>query len=444
MLLTRRALTLLLITAVILAGTTFVPALGLVAALFGLGVAGLIIADYRLALKPDDFSPTRTHDARLSLGADNPVTITVDVRQPHTNARQTRWMAVRDEYPPEFAATNIAHDPSSAWVFRYTVRPPRRGDFRFGDVNLRWLGRFGLIIRQASFSRGGDVKVYPNLLDIRRYELLAKRGQLAELGFRRVRLLGSGTEFERLREYTLDDEFRHIDWNAMARRGKPITREYETERSQNIVVLLDAGRLMRSPVSAPTDMGQPLEKIDYAINATLMLAYVAGLRGDKVGILVFADDVRQYLAPKAGKGQFYRLLALLYSLQPQPVESSYARAVAYLKGKHTKRSLIVLFGDLAPGLGERAILSQVGLLSRQHVPLFVAVNDPAMIALAQTPLTGSTDVYRRAMAEQVLNARALTLQSLSHRGVDTLDVPADKLTVEVVNRYLEIKARGRL
>jgi uncharacterized protein (DUF58 family) len=302
---------------------------------------------------------------------------------------------------------------------------------------MRWWGVLGLIVRQARFPASADVKVYPNLLDIRKYEVLAKKGQLTEMGLRHTRILGSGTEFERLREYQLDDEFRRIDWKAMARRGKPITREFETERSQNIVVLLDVGRLMRPPVA-------DLMKLDYTVNASLMLTYVAGIRGDKVGLLAFADEVKKYLAPKGGKGQFYRMLALLYGIESEPVESDYTRAFAYLGAKHKKRSLIVIFSDLASGLSAKSLIAQVAPLWPRHLPLFVAINEPSIVALAHQAARDSQTAYQRAVAEQLLNERALTMELLRQRGVMTLDVPANQLTIAVVNKYLELKARGRL
>jgi uncharacterized protein (DUF58 family) len=302
---------------------------------------------------------------------------------------------------------------------------------------MRWWGVLGLIIRQARFAAATDVKVYPNLLDIRKYELLVRRGQLQEMGLRHTRMLGSGTEFERLREYQFDDEFRRIDWKAMARRGKPITREFETERSQNILCMLDVGRLMRSPVG-------DLAKVDYAINAVLMLSYVAGLRGDKVGLLAFADQVTHYLAPRAGKGQFYRMLALLYAVESQPVESDYTRAFAYLGTRHKKRSLIVVFSDLASGLAAKAVVAQVAPLYPRHLPLLVAISDPSVVELAHLAPVDSSSVYQRAVAEQLLDERTLIMESLRQRGVLTLDVPANELTISVVNKYLELKARGRI
>jgi uncharacterized protein (DUF58 family) len=452
MLLTRRTLLLLLLDALLLAGATVAVELLYVAVAYVGVVLALILLDRQLTPAPPDFELTRAHDQRLSLGAHNRVVVYVSHRAPQR--RRAVRVLVRDEYPVPFKADKIflgsesagrmSHTPYPILIkpretleLRYHVRPPRRGDYRFGDLNMRWWGVLGLIVRQARFPASADVKVYPNLLDIRKYEVLAKKGQLTEMGLRHTRILGSGTEFERLREYQLDDEFRRIDWKAMARRGKPITREFETERSQNIVVLLDVGRLMRPPVA-------DLMKLDYTVNASLMLTYVAGIRGDKVGLLAFADEVKKYLAPKGGKGQFYRMLALLYGIESEPVESDYTRAFAYLGAKHKKRSLIVIFSDLASGLSAKSLIAQVAPLWPRHLPLFVAINEPSIVALAHQAARDSQTAYQRAVAEQLLNERALTMELLRQRGVMTLDVPANQLTIAVVNKYLELKARGRL
>jgi uncharacterized protein (DUF58 family) len=469
MLLTRRSLVLLLLAAVLLAGATFEPLLLYVAATYLSLVLVMILTDWRISPRPPEFEVARENDQRLSLGAENLVSVHVSLR-----GRRSTSLLVRDEYPVEFSADRTilgdsesavtsapaqpnkpAHGksparlaarrikPRESTVFQYHVRPPRRGDYRFGDLNLRWRGALGFIVRQARFPAAAPVKVYPNLLDIRKYELLVRKGQLSEMGLRQTRMLGSGTEFERLREYQLDDEFRRIDWKAMARHGKPITREFEAERSQNIMAMLDVGRLMRSPVGDP-ESGQSLAKIDYAVNAVLMLSYVAALRGDRVGMLAFADEVTHYLAPKSGKGQFYRMLALLYAIKSQPVEADYARAFAYLGVKHKKRSLIVIFSDLASGLAARSIVTQVAPLWPRHLPLFVAISDPAVVELAGAKPVDSPSVYQRAVAEQLLDERAIIMESLRRRGVLTLDVPAHKLTVSVVNKYLELKARNRI
>lgn len=460
MLLTRRALFLLLLTALLLALATLESLFVYVALGYLALVVAMIFVDRALTPKPNDFHVTRTNDARLSLGAENRVVIHIE----NTNKRTVRAIA-RDEYPSEFRADRILLNaaalasaplpsvrplpfslkPRAPVELAYHVRPPHRGDYAFGDTNLRWGGVLGLILRQARFATRAPVKVYPNLLDIRKYELQARKGQLQEIGLRQMRMLGSGTEFERLREYQLDDEFRKIDWKATARRAKPVTREFETEKSQTIMSLLDVGRLMRPPIADPNNpSGQGLAKLDYAVNAVLMLSYVASLRGDRVGMLSFADEVKHYLNPRGGRGQFYRMLATLYAVDTEPVESDYVRAFAYLGAKHKKRSLVVIFSDIATGIAADTLVKQIAPMSPRHLVLLVAISDPTVVQIAQQLPRDSVGVYERAVAEQLVDERALILEKLRQRGVLTLDVPANQLTVAVVNKYLELKARGRI
>lgn len=454
MLLTRRALLLLLLTAPLLALGTLESAFLYVAlAYLGLVVA-MLFADRALSPQPADWKMARRNDARLSLGAENRVLVYVE-----NFSRRTVHAIARDEFPPQFRADRVLLDSpapsvkSASVIFKprvplelvYHLTPPRRGDYQFGDLNLRWWGVLGLIIRQARFPASAPVKVYPNLLDIRKYELQARKGMLQEIGLRQARMLGSGTEFERLREYQLDDEFRKIDWKATARRGEPVTREFETEKSQTIMCLLDTGRLMRAPVNDVANRsGQALAKIDYSVNAVLMLSYVAGLRGDRVGLLAFADEVSSYLAPRAGRGQFYKMLATLYAVESQPVESDYVRAFSYLGTKHKKRSLVVIFSDIATGIAAETLVKQIAPLAPRHLVLLVAISDPTVASLAQEIPRDSVGVYERAVAEQLVDERSLILEKLRQRGVLTLDVPANQLTVAVVNKYLELKARGRI
>lgn len=458
MLLTRRALLLLLFTAPLIALGTIEPLLVYVGIAYLLLVVAMIIADRVLTPKPGQFTMTRENDSRLSLGAENRVVVRIENHSPRT----IRAIA-RDEFPPQFRAVRLFLDASaleSSPAFAptpftlkpraplnliYHVNPPRRGDYQFGDLNLRWWGVLGLTIRQARFAASAPVKVYPNLLDIRKYDLQARKGMLQEIGLRQARMLGSGTEFERLREYQLDDEFRKIDWKATARRGKPVTREFETEKSQTVMCLLDAGRLMRPPVNdAANQTGHALAKIDYSINAVLMLSYVAALRGDRVGLLTFADEVTNYVAPRAGRGQFYKMLAILYAIESQPVESDYVRAISYLGAKHKKRSLIVIFSDIATGIAADTLVRQIAPLSPRHLVLLVAISDPTIVQIAREIPRDSATVYQRAVAEQLIDERTLILEKLRQRGVLTLDVPANQLTVAVVNKYLELKARGRI
>jgi uncharacterized protein (DUF58 family) len=278
------------------------------------------------------------------------------------------------------------------------------------------------------------VKVYPNLVDVRKYDLLLRKNRLWELGLRNAKIFGSGTEFERLRDYQPDDEYRRINWKATARRSKPISIEYESERSQNIVALLDIGRMMRSPVG-------DVAKLDYAINAVLLLAYVAAQKGDKVGVLTFADRVNAWLMPRGGKGQFQRLLETLYSVEGQAVEPDYNAAFGYFAARQSKRSLVLVFTDLTGSITTDALVAQLALLRQRHLALLVTLRDPTVQQLARQQIVDSASLYQRTVAERLLDERRLVLERLQRRGVQTLDVAADELSVAVINRYLELKAR---
>jgi uncharacterized protein (DUF58 family) len=433
---TRRAVLLLLFAAPLLGLAAWSPGMRWVALGYLALALALTVLDWRLAGQAGRFGLQRQHDNRFSLGAENPVTLSL--RNPE---RAALHITVRDEAPEafqvdvrQFSALVAARQ---SWQAVYHLRPLRRGDYRFGAINLRWRGPLGLAVRQARLATEDSVKVYPNLLDVRRYDLLLHRSRLQEMGLRQSRRPGQGSEFERLRDYQPDDDFRHINWNATARRHKPVAVQYQTERSQSVMALIDAGRMMQSPVA---DMA----KLDYVINAVLLLAYVVTGKGDKMGLMTFTDNVNQYMNPQAGRGQFYRMLERLYAVEAQPVEPDYGRAISYLMLRHRKRALAVLFTDLTSEDNMRALAGHVATLARHSLPLVVTISDPDIHAAAHQRPQESLDVYRRAAAMQVLDDRRLALEALRRQGVLTLDVPANQLSMGVINRYLELKEKTLL
>ncbi len=433
---TFRLLVLTLLTAIPVALTVRQPNFIWLAVLWLLLVSAVLLADWHLTPTPNDWQVSRNHDDRLSLAALNQITVHVRLR---SGFRPTPlWL--RDETPPSF---DIASEerilrtvvrPSKESTVSYHLRPPRRGDYQFGDTHLRWGSMLGLLRRQASFATAVSVKVYPNLVDVKKYDLVVKRNRLWELGLRSARIFGNGSDFERLREYQPDDEYRRINWKATARRGKPISVEYETERSQNLVILLDIGRMMRSPVD-------DVARLDHAINAVLLLAYVAAKKGDRIGVLTFADSVQTWIAPRGGKGQFHRMLEMLYAVQSQPIEPDYNAAFTYFAAKQRKRSLVLVFTDLTGSLSTESLIAQMSRLRRQHLPLLINISDPTVIQLARQAIDNSETLHQRTVAEQLLEERKLSLERLRRQGVLTLDVPADEISVSVINKYLEIKTK---
>jgi uncharacterized protein (DUF58 family) len=434
--LTLRGLALLLGTALWLALAGWYAWAGWAAVAWLLIVLALLVADFSLTPAGAAWQATRRHDTRLSLAADNRIDVAVSVRR----ALRPLRLWLRDEPPPTFRLTPPGRVlegtavPGRMTTLTYHANPPRRGDYAFGDIHLRWESPLGLLRRQARIKAGAPVKVYPNLVDVRKYDLLLRRNRLADLGLRTARIYGMGNEYERLREYLPDDEYRRINWKATARRGKPITTEYQAERSQNVVILLDLGRMMRSPVGE-------IAKLDYAVNAVLLLTYVATQKGDKVGLLAFADAVSTWMSPRAGKAQFQRMLELLYAVEGAPVEPDYAEAFAALEARRLKHSLVLVFTELTGSVSTDLLLQNMVRLRARHLPLLVTVRDPTVQSMARQPITGSESLYQRTVAEGLLEERRLTLDRLARAGVLTLDVAADELSVEVINRYLEIKER---
>jgi uncharacterized protein (DUF58 family) len=440
--LTPRFFGLALICPVLLLASLFAPALTCVALIYGLVLVVLLILDRRQAGPAKQFEVKRQHDDKLSLGVLNRVALHVTSRAP-----RSLTIIIRDEPPDLFVGaeqatrSGLVH-PREPVTFAYNVRPLRRGDFAFGDLNLRWDGPLRFYLRQAVIPAAEPVKVYPDLHEIRKYDLLVRRDQLAEMGLRNVRLRGEGNSFESLRDYTPDDPYRSINWKATARRAKPISTDYEPERSQRVIAMLDVGRMMRSPIRVddPGGVSWNMAKVDFVINSVLLFAYVATLKGDQVGLLVFADSVLQFIAPAAGRTQFQKILDAMYALGSQPVEADYSRALSYLSAHNKKRSLVVLFTDLSGARASESLLVHVPKLAPRHIPLLVTIRDPALDQEAGQHITSSDALYRRAVAEQLIDERRLLLDNLGRRGVLTIDVDAEKLTMAVVNSYLQLKA----
>ncbi len=400
-------------------------------------LAVLAIAVDALTLpRTDAFRVQRKHERVLSLGAANRIELVLE----HMIDTPRRAL-LRDEPPPlcdydqrEFRCT-LSPDQSVRVV--YHLAPRYRGEARFEDVFLRVEGRFGLTARDYRLPAREVAPVYPNLLQMREYDLLRHRGRLQQMGFRQLRLRGQGSEFDALRDYTPDDEFRHIDWNATARRGKPIVRDYRAERSQHVMLMLDAGRNMLAEVEGK-------RKFDAVLNTALMLAYVATQMDDKVGALVFADEIELFSPPQRGKAQVGRLVDALHDAQPRLVESDYLYAATYLAKRWRKRSLIALFTDLIDPDASRMLLHAVSALRKQHLCVVITVADPRLHALSQQTPREPIDLYRRAVATQTLNDRLAAMRTLERLGVHCIDAEPDTLVANLVNYYLQVKARGGL
>lgn len=404
--------------------------------LLDIAIGVLILVDVLSFPRPQAFRARRQHEHVLSLGARNRIVIVLE-----HNLTTSRYARLRDEPPPdvewdhrEFSIRLVPEEPASVG---YHLTPRYRGEARFEDIFLRVEGRLRLVAQTYRLPARERVPVYPNLLQLREYDLLRHRGLLRQMGFRQYRLRGQGTEFESLREYTPDDEFRKIDWNATARRGKPIVRDYQVERSQNVLLLLDAGRNMLAEVEG-------MRKFDTVLNCALMLAYVATQMDDKAGAMVFADEIDQFVPPQRGRAQVAHLTQRLHAVQPRLVEPDYLYAVTYLARRWRKRSLMVFFTDLIDPDSSRMLLHAVSTLRKQHLCVVVTVADPRLRIWEREIPESPERLYRRAVVTQVLTDRLSAVRTLERMGVHAIDSAPETLVADLVNYYMQVKARGSI
>lgn len=317
------------------------------------------------------------------------------------------------------------------------VLPLARGEVSLGNLYVWYENPLGLIRRHPKFAARSSVRVYPDLSAVERYGRLHSRNRLIETGLRKMRLRGAGTEFESLREWSGGDAFRAIDWKATARRGKLMVAQHEVERSQNIMLLLDCGRLM-------TPRLDEQRKLDYAVTAALSVATIAGLANDRIGFVAFANQLLLTAAPRPSKVALAQTAERLYDLEPRFEESDYDRAFSYVRSHLHKRSLVILFTDMFDPVASASVLCEIKVLARRHLVMCVFMNDAAIEnALANEPQVAA-DVYRAAVAATLLEERRAARVSLAKLGVRVLDAPAAKLSVALIDAYLDIKARALL
>jgi uncharacterized protein (DUF58 family) len=295
----------------------------------------------------------------------------------------------------------------------------------------------GLVGRRLRWEPEDAVLVTPSIAGVRRFRLLALQHRLYEAGIRTLRHRGEGRSFANLREYALGDDPRHIDWKATARRSKTITREFTIEQSQSVFCLIDAGRSM-------TQQAGEFTRFEHALSAALVLTDVASTSGDRVGVLVFDDDVRAFVPAQRGSAALRAVRNALIPVQATLVEPDYASAFRFLAVRQRRRALIVFFTDVIDARASRALIAHVTRSAARHLVVVVALRNDALHRAAIPTSRAQDALYESAAAEELIGARAEALGQMRAVGVTVLDVSPEEMAAAVVNRYLEIKARGAL
>ena len=400
------------------------------------GIVAIAIFDLITLPRRKAFTITRETNKIASLKKAQTVTLTL------ANHSWRRFLVqIKDDIPVGFTAHpedfRLFVRGRSRTILQYELTGEQRGAFKLEDVYLRVKGRLGLWRRLLTFKTESVVNVYPDMKQLAEYALLARTNRLSLMGVRRTRKIGQDNEFERLRDYTLDDNYKFIDWRSTARRNKLTVKDFQTSQSQRIIFMLDCGRMM-------TNLYNGLSLLDYSLNALLMLSYVALKEGDSVGLLCFSDEVHTYVPPRGGHGQMNHLLHASFDRFPTLVESRYDQAFRYLSSHCKKRSMVVLMTNVVDEVNSKQVKEYLSSTVGRHLPLGVLMRDRRIFAAADQQNPTGANLYNAAAAAELLIWRHQVLVDLEHQGAMMLDLFPEDLTAGLVNKYLEVKARHLL
>ena len=394
----------------------------------------LIIIDYIVLYKITGITAKRILPERLSNGDENKIKVIV------TNDYSFR-AAIRliDELPVQFQKRDfylkefIASGEERSII--YNVKPLERGEYIFFDLNVFATTPLNLVVRRYKIPAQQMVKVYPSYFSLRKYDLLAYSNNLSESGNRKIRKIGQSVEFEQIREYVSGDDIRTINWKATARKGgQHMVNNYMDERSQQVYCIIDKGRVMKMPFEGMT-------LLDYAINPTLILSRVALLKQDRAGLVTFSDAIGQVLPAERRAGQMNNILETLYDQKTQFGESNYEKLFALIRTRISQRSLLVLFTNFESLTGLQRQLPYIRSIAKTHLVLVVFFENTELRQLTDEPVSDIEGLYIRTIAEKFMHEKHLMVKELQQHGIFTILTAPEHLTINTVNKYLELKAR---
>lgn len=422
-------------------------------------VLALAVLDAALLPKPEAIEVTRSFLDSPEIGQTTRIELAV---MQHSDA--VLEMRLTDDLHPSLVAA-----PATLWVQAFprdvativqTIFPRERGDFALGRVYLRYRGAFKLVERWAAALPVQRVRVYPaNEQSGENAEFYLMRARQIEQQKRRLRLRGVGREFESLRDYQKGDELRNVSWTATARRGYLITRQFTVERSQQVWIVLDAGRLSRTAfdlkragkhfvgeTESEANAGHLLTvtQLDQAATAAVMLAQVVGSSGDKFALMTYGRKVQQALPPGAGALHLRLMIDLLSQARSEAAEADHLHAVARLKNMQRRRGLIVWITEMADSAGRPELVTAAAELVRQHLVVLVLLKHPELDALAERKPATQEEMFRAAAAQEMLERRRETMAQLRRQGVLIVETTAGEVGVNAISKYLEVKAQGLL
>ncbi len=377
---------------------------------------------------------TRSTPDKLSNGDENPITIHLENFYPYKIT-----LKVIDELPHQFQRRDLVMmldlSPGEVKYIEYELRPTKRGEYNFGALNVFARTQLGLCTRKFRFSQGKTVPVYPSYLQMRKYELMAISNNLTELGIKKIRRIGHNMEFEQIKEYVQGDDFRTINWKATARKAALMVNNYQDEKSQQVYSLIDKGRVMQMPFNG-------LSLLDYAINASLVISNIAIKKEDKAGLITFQHRVGTVLPASKRNNQMFLIQEALYNQKTAFKETDFSRLFSLVRNKLNHRSLLLLFTNFESRVSLDRQLPFLISLAKNHLVVLIFFENTEMSSLIEDRASSLRTMYHKAIAEKFAFEKKLIVRELASYGIHCILTSPQDLTVNTINKYLELKARG--
>lgn len=371
---------------------------------------------------------------KLSNGDDNEICIPLQSYYAFKTSQ-----LVLDEVPYQFQRRDLKFklvlEPGEKKVIQYFLRPVKRGEYSFGAVNVLVSSPLGLASRRFRFSAYKTVPVYPSYIQMRKYELLAISQRLVLQGIKKIRRVGQNQEFELIKEYISGDDFRTVNWKATARRSRLMVNQFQDERSQQVYSLIDKGRAMQMPFAG-------MSLLDYAINASLVISNIAIKKADKAGLITFQDKIGSVLPATKRNNQMAAIQEVLYNQKTAYLETDFSVLHTTIRKAISQRSLLLLFTNFESVLSLQRQLPYLINLAHQHLLVVIFFENTELKQLVEAKAESLNEIYNQTVAERFSFEKKLIVRELHKHGIQSILTPPEKLTVNTINKYLELKARN--
>lgn len=425
-------------------GTAFLFILGFPYPIFiGFGKLALLaiivlclIEFIRLYLSKEPITAERLLDEKLSNGDYNSIILKIKGRLSFSSE-----LKIIDEFPAQLQLRDqvfsLSCEPKFEEEIIYKIRPTQRGVYQFGKLRIFINTKLGFICRRLSIDLEKEVKVYSSVIQLKKYSFLAISNRLQEVGVKKIRRIGQSQEFEQIREYVNGDDFRQINWRATARKQELMVNQNQEEKSQNVYCLIDKGRLMQMPFDG-------LTLIDYAINSSLVVSGIALGRGDRVGLLTFSNTIGSLLMAKSLSTQMNRISETLFKQRVQNKETDFLTLYKMVKLKIKKRSLMLLYSNFDSLVSLQNQMKYLKAISKNHLLCVVLFDNTEINKMANGKTEGTKNLYDQTMAEKLQHDKRRIIKELNKNGIYSILTEPQDLTINTINKYIELKARGLL